>query len=82
MLNISSAPVKFHKKAIRRPLSTAEKWAQVSQSCSLCMVYTPVSFSLILKCCTSCVDVKEKTRIKEEGCLGAPGEQRFQTEED
>uniref|UniRef100_A0A673JDL7 ATP-dependent RNA helicase n=1 Tax=Sinocyclocheilus rhinocerous TaxID=307959 RepID=A0A673JDL7_9TELE len=30
MLNIS-APVKFHKKTNRRPLSSAEKWAQVSQ---------------------------------------------------
>ncbi|KAF4113318.1 probable ATP-dependent RNA helicase DDX31 [Onychostoma macrolepis] len=28
MLNISSDPVKFHKKTNRRPLSTAEKWAQ------------------------------------------------------
>uniref|UniRef100_A0A672KVW6 ATP-dependent RNA helicase n=1 Tax=Sinocyclocheilus grahami TaxID=75366 RepID=A0A672KVW6_SINGR len=28
MLNISSAPVKFHKKTNRRPLSSAEKWAQ------------------------------------------------------
>uniref|UniRef100_A0A672LZI5 ATP-dependent RNA helicase n=1 Tax=Sinocyclocheilus grahami TaxID=75366 RepID=A0A672LZI5_SINGR len=28
MLNISSAPVTFHKKTNRRPLSTAEKWAQ------------------------------------------------------
>uniref|UniRef100_A0A8C1TYJ4 ATP-dependent RNA helicase n=1 Tax=Cyprinus carpio TaxID=7962 RepID=A0A8C1TYJ4_CYPCA len=28
MLNISSDPVKFHKKTNRRPLSSAEKWAQ------------------------------------------------------
>lgn len=53
MLNISSDPVTFHRKTDRSHLTSAEKWAQVSQSCTLCLIfithwctplYTQVSF--------------------------------------
>jgi len=42
MLNISSDPVTFHRKTDRSHLTSAEKWAQVSQSCTL------FSFSQVL----------------------------------
>uniref|UniRef100_A0A673IRZ7 ATP-dependent RNA helicase n=1 Tax=Sinocyclocheilus rhinocerous TaxID=307959 RepID=A0A673IRZ7_9TELE len=41
MLNISSAPVTFYKKTNRRPLSTAEKWAQKKRESKRKAVFEP-----------------------------------------
>uniref|UniRef100_A0A671S9W4 ATP-dependent RNA helicase n=1 Tax=Sinocyclocheilus anshuiensis TaxID=1608454 RepID=A0A671S9W4_9TELE len=41
MLNISSAPVTFHKKTNRRPLLTAEKWAQKKRESKRKAVFEP-----------------------------------------
>uniref|UniRef100_A0A9J8CNN4 ATP-dependent RNA helicase n=1 Tax=Cyprinus carpio carpio TaxID=630221 RepID=A0A9J8CNN4_CYPCA len=41
MINISSAPEKFNKKTNRRPLSTAEKWAQKKRESKRKTVFEP-----------------------------------------